>query len=894
MNASFVVFLSCAYVGFLFAIAYLTERLPYRWRQYLRASPLVYTLSIAVYCTSWTFYGAVGSAATRGLEFMTIYLGPTLVFFLWWLVLRKVVRVAGVQKSTSIADFLAGRYGKSNRLAALATLIALVGIAPYIALQLKAIATSFAVLTSQSSLDSPFSEVEFVTDVGFWTAVAMLVFVWLFGARNLEASEQHRGIIAAIAVESLVKFFALLAVGVFATSLLFAGGGNTSVGTQIFEIEALDAATRTVLSLENGSGFRWVSMLLLSGAAILCLPRQFQVIVVENQSEKHLATAAWLFPFYLLLLCLATLPIAMMGKVLLPQGSPDLYVLSLPLRMGNEGLALLAFIGGLSSATSMVILSSLALAIMISNHWIMPLILRVRTNQLGKVRDLTKLLIAVRQLSILLIIAAGFTYYQWSKDTGGLAAIGLISFTGCAQFLPTLLGAIYWRSASESAALAALASGFIVWLYCMFLPTLIPDFFPKAFNPDFWFEALNWDPMVATVFLSLSINSLVFIVVSAFSRMKPLEQLQAAFFVDTFRTEKTDVGQLWNRVAAVEDLYALVQRFVGVRRAHQEFCEYAKSQGHGELLPRLDAGLIPFVETLLAGAIGSASARVVVANIAQGDMISIDQLIKVVDETQQAIEYSQRLEQKSQELEKTAAELRLANEQLRRVDAMKDDFLSQVSHELRTPMTALRSFTEILLTYELSEEERTHNIRIIAQESQRLTRLLDDILRISRLEQGFDVTLRHDVDALLVCRQAMESLAVYARQRGVRVVDKLPQKAPLVFADQQRLAQVFVNLLSNAIKYNANQCARVEISLQEKESHVLFAIHDNGSGIDDSLRPHLFNKFTRSWQHVTSNQEGSGLGLAISKQILLLMQGDIGLDEDNKEGACFIVALKRG
>ena len=907
MTASFIALLACAYVGFLFAIAFITERLPYRFKERLRTSPVIYTLSIAVYCTSWTFYGAVGSAASRGLEFITIYLGPTLVFLIWWLIIKKMVRICRAQKATSIADFLSGRYGKSSPLSALATLVALIGVAPYIALQLKAITTSFSSLTllpSQQELGqhsiSLFETGGLLSDVGLWTALGMIAFVWLFGARNLEASEQHRGIIAAIAVESLVKLFAILAVGIF--SALFLLQLQSAPQTPLENaalIARLNTASQTLFSLEGSTSFRWITLLFLSGAAILCLPRQFQVMVVENQDEKHLATASWLFPSYLFLLCLFTLPIALTGMIVLPEGNPDLYVLSVPLAFNNQSLALLAFIGGLSSATSMVIIASLALAIMISNHWIMPLLIRLPNNRIAQMRDVTSLLIAVRQLSILLIIATGYSYYYLSKDSGSLAATGLIAFTGVAQFLPALIGALYWRSASEHGAIAGLSVGFISWLYCLLVPTLLPSALPTSINPQLFFEHMGWDPIVGTTFFSLSLNALAFIFVSINSQLKPLEQLQAAFFVDAARNQTTEVGRVWNRVAAVEDLYALAQRFIGTERTHRQFRQYARDQGHNSLLPQLDAGLIPFVEGLLTSAIGAASARVLVANIAEGDNISMEEVIKILDETHQVIEYSHKLEQKSTELEETAAQLRLANEQLRRVDAMKDDFLSQISHELRTPMTSLRSFTDILLNYELEPSERQRYIRILFEESQRLTGLLDDILRISRLEQGLDVEPTHGVDAQALMLSVIESMSALAKDNKISVVYQQDPALPLVFADERRLRQIFVNLLSNAYKYNSSSAPWVKIYTSYDHQQVTFHVKDNGEGFDEEMRARLFTKFARSWRHVASHKEGSGLGLAISKQTIVLMQGDLWLNSPTNEdmeggGAEFCLTLKRG
>jgi hypothetical protein len=333
---------------------------------------VVYTLTLSVYCTAWTFYGAVGFAARSGLDYLTIYLGPTLVFLAWWWLLRKLVRIGRSQRLTSIADLVSSRFGKSDLLAVLVTVLAVIGTTPYIALQLQSITLSFAAFahTGPEAGGRPGTAI--------WVAAGLAVFTILFGTRSLDANHRHHGVMIAIALEAVVKLAALVAVGVFVVWGLSGGLGP-----------ALDAIDAAGIAAPSGGGGRWLALIFLAAAAVLTLPRMFQVTVVENADERHLATAAWAFPLYLLGISLFVLPIAAAGLALLPQGSnPDLFVLTLPLAADRDGLALFAFLGGFSSATSMIVVAALALSIMVSNHIVVPLWLRFRRDPATVAGDL--------------------------------------------------------------------------------------------------------------------------------------------------------------------------------------------------------------------------------------------------------------------------------------------------------------------------------------------------------------------------------------------------------------------------------------------------------------------------------------------------------------------------
>ena len=441
------------------------------WRHWLTAplpkagsgglqSPVVYTLSISVYCTSWTFYGAVGSAARNGLEFITIYLGPTLVFIGWFWLLRKLVRIGREHRITSIADLISSRYGKSPALAVLVTLIAVTATTPYIALQLQSLTRSYQVISNDTN----------VAATSFWIAAGLALFTILFGTRNLDANERHHGVVAAIALEAIVKFLALFAVGLFVA--ISAGG--------LGEIFA-DVPADVVYGGDDVYGARWVTLTFLSAAAIICLPRQFQVTVVENVNERHLATASWLFPAYLFGMCLFIMPIAIYGTKIMPaDANPDLYVLTLPLALDRSDLALLAFIGGFSSATSMVIVAAIAVSTMVSNHIVMPIALRLIPQGKEVSGDVRNLLLISRRFSIAAILGLGFLYFQLSGGSDALAAIGLIAFAGVAQFLPALIGGVFWRGGTALGALSGLGTGAVLWAYTLLLPSFDGGFLMPA------------------------------------------------------------------------------------------------------------------------------------------------------------------------------------------------------------------------------------------------------------------------------------------------------------------------------------------------------------------------------------------------------------------------------
>ncbi len=903
-----IVLASLAYVLLLFAIAYYGDKRADRGHS-LIANPYIYALSIAVYCTSWTFYGSVGRAASSGVDFLPIYLGPTLTFVLWWFVLRKIIRISKVNRLTSIADFIASRYGKSTMLGGLVSVIAVIGIMPYIALQLKAVSTSFNVLLQYPEIVMPheLGRVPMLADTGFYVASLMAVFAILFGTRHIDASEHHQGLVAAIAFESVVKLVAFLAVGIFVTFGIYGGFGP------LFAEAAKIPDIARLFTIGGPAGYgQWVTLTILSMAAIICLPRQFQVTVVENIDESHLDKAVWLFPLYLLLINVFVLPIAFGGLLRFPDGTvdADTFVLALPMAYREEGLALLVYIGGISAATGMVIVASVALSTMVCNDLVMPVLLRIRFLRLTERGELHGLLLAIRRGAIIAVLFVSFLYARLIGESYALVTIGLVSFAAAAQFAPALIGGILWRGATRRGAIIGLSGGFLVWGYTLLLPSLARSgWLPVEFveeglfginllRPYELFGLSGMDIVSHSLFWSMLFNLGGYIAGSLVSGQSLVERIQATRFVDVFRqSDETETG-IWRGKATVADLRRMVVRFVGKAAADRAFADYARR--HKVNLSKLheaDVKLVHFVEQLLAGAIGAASARVMVASVVKGEMVGIEGVMQILDEASQVIEYSHQLEHKSRELEAATAELRAANEQLKELDRLKDDFLSTISHELRTPLTSIRSFSEILAeSPNLDEAQRGEFLAIIIKESERLTRLINQILDLAKMEAGRMEWQMGEVDPRDVIEDALKVTSGLFKDRKITLEVDLPDRLPPVYADRDRLMQVVVNLLSNAERFCEPENGWVGVEAVVTATGLQVNVRDNGAGIPPGQEEVIFERFRQGSDSAVVNRPfGTGLGLPICRQIVEHFGGRIWIETGQTHGAtfCFTVPFAR-
>lgn len=608
-----VLFTYAAYFGLLFFLAVTVERRARQpGKQGIGESPLVYTLSLAVYCTAWTYYGSVGSAATSGPLFLTIYLGPTIAICLWWTVVRRMVHAKQAGRITSIADFLSARYGKSQRVAALASILALVGTVPYMSLQLKSIITTFDILTIPSS---PVSHA--IHDfVGVILVCMIIIFTIIFGVRRIDPTERHQGMIAVVAVESVVKLTAMLAVGAFVTFSMHDGFGD------IFQ-KANEAGLYNSLASPGGAGYiTWTSYLILAMSAIVFLPRQFHVTVVENVSEKHLLTAKWLFPLYLLLINIFVLPIAMSGLLAgMSPATADTFVLALPLKAGKPLLALLVFLGGVSAAMSMIMITSMTMAVMTSNHLVLPVV-----DFIPPLRFLRRHMLFVRWAIVTLFILASYLFYIFIGQSYMLVNIGIFSFAAVLQFAPAGIGGIFWRGANRVGALLGMGSGLFIWFYTLIVPSFVKSGWIDSslitagplglswLRPESLFGVTGLDPISHCVFWSMLFNIGLYAAGSILGQPASTEEVKR-FLGTEVSPRHIQVGDSCSLIQVEPKLnaYRLLLTKYFALQAVEEMIEAAVADVG--LVERNEISLLHLTELHrrmeqgLAGAIGSAAAH---------------------------------------------------------------------------------------------------------------------------------------------------------------------------------------------------------------------------------------------------------------------------------------------
>ncbi|WP_434986721.1 NahK/ErcS family hybrid sensor histidine kinase/response regulator [Vreelandella zhaodongensis] len=637
--------ISLLYIAILFGIAWFGDHRA-RTHGASRRRPIIYSLALAIYCTSWTFYGAVGQAATAGWSFASIFVGPILTFLLFWPVLAKMIRVAKHQNVTSIADFIASRYGKTQSLAAFASLVALIGTLPYIALQLKAVSTSFSVLTDAADM----THTPLFGDTAFYVAIVMAIFAILFGTRHTDATEHHEGLIHAVAFESLVKLLAFVVLGAFVTWGMFGGLGEL-MGHAENQLEL----QRQLANQDFGQSF-WAQTL-LAMLAILCLPRQFHVAVVENIHPDDASKARWLFPLYLLAIAFFVVPLAAAGLLLFSESGvePDTYVLALSMASGQQWLTLLTFIGGFSAATGMVIVAAVAVSIMISNEIVIPALFRLRWFD-TKARDYGRLVLRARRLTIVAVLAMAYGFYQLIAEFTSLASIGMLSFAAAAQFAPALIGGLYWKRGNRLGVIVGMNAGFAIWTYSLLMPAMInAGVLPAAWlsggplglvwlTPTALFGLNLGDSFTHGVMLSLGINLFCYIFVSQVTSQRVVERIQASLFVDSVETRQTSVNRPWAGATTVGDLKVLCERFLGADQVDRAFEDYARRTGKPlDDSTRASIDVIQFTERFLASVLGASSARIVVNSALQGRGIGISDVISIVDEASQVLEFNRAL-----------------------------------------------------------------------------------------------------------------------------------------------------------------------------------------------------------------------------------------------------------
>lgn len=646
-----LVIISLLYMAVLFSIAWWGDNKARKKKSgSSRKRPYIYSLALAVYCTSWSFYGTVGQATHSSWTYLSIFLGPIIMYVLFSGLIRKIIRVSKKQNITSIADFIASRYGKTQGLAVLVTVIAIVGTLPYIALQLKAVSMSYNVITSYPA---PLSDghIALFSDTAFYVSIMMAVFAIFFGTRHIDATEHHEGLVLAIAFESIIKLVAFMAVGAYITYGMFNGFNDLLTHARYYlEIEKQLSKD----PINNG----FLAQMVLAMLAILCLPRQFHMAVVENTHVDDSRTARWVFPSYLIAISFFVLPIAAAGLLIFPDGTvePDTFVLTLPMAAQDHFLTLLAFVGGFSAATSMVILATIALSIMVSNDIVIPLLLKFRWSGNTSHHDFGQMVLRIRRITIIVILALAYLSYRALAEFNSLAATGLLSFAAVAQFGPALIGGMYWKRGNRFGALAGMSGGFIVWAYTMLFPALVnAGWIETGILADgpmgiYWLrpEALfgaDLDFLTHGVIFSLSVNLFLYIAFSNITKQRVIDRIQASAFIDSIDTRNAKTTRPWMGSTSVGDLMALCERFLGPESVDNAFNEYFSQHKQEGFRPeeRASIEVIQFTERLLAGVLGASSARIVINSALQGKEIQISDVISIVDEASQVLEFNRAL-----------------------------------------------------------------------------------------------------------------------------------------------------------------------------------------------------------------------------------------------------------
>lgn len=874
-----LIVIAAAYLGLIFGAAWYFEKrlssLGYR-----KWMPYIYALAIAVYCTAWTFYGSIGRAVESGFDFLLIYIGPTLAMFLWYPIARKLYYLKVNQGIGSLADLLSARYGKDAALGKLVAALSLVGVLPYISLQIKAISESFSVLSER---ESKFSAEFSLEDPALYVTLIMFAFTVLFGTRYVQNNRPKAGLIGTIAFESLFKLLAFLVVGLISL--------NSFLKDDRF-YAALDRFAQQPINIATAD---WVSILLISGLSFMLLPRQFQMGVVENTSVKNIPKALWLVPLYMLILNLFVVPFALMGPLLSPDTKADFYLLSLGMQTGGPATAALAFLGGLSAATSMIIVSTLALANMFSTHVLVP---QIVWNQ---DKPLDRRIIGLRRWAIMGILILAYLYYHYIAAKESLVSIGMVSFVAISQFAPAFLGALFWKQAHRRAAFESISVGFTIWFFFLVLPEILSlisgdPYFLGDLSPEVLAHTMNVSVLSAATIFSLLANSIVFVWRSSSLLASVEEDNQATLFVKASQFFKdSSAPEIYRGSAPFPNIKSLLINFLGNRRTEQVLDRYARLNNiDWSTSPTADSRVISYAERLLSEAIGPASAKIMISSVVQREELSRSEVLDILEESQKVLQLNRELSSRSEALRLATEELQSANEKLQELTELKDEFLYTVTHELRTPLTAIRTQAELVQDdLEMPEEDRQRFIGNIVKDCDRLTRLIGNVLDLEKFESGNQKLSLSKLDLGAILLETEKQFQALAQKRGHSLRCEISVPLASTYADVDRITQVLHNLIGNALKYAAPENGEVWVTAYQLDQNIKVNIHDNGNGIPRSDRELVFDKFYQVRNQTRRKPTGSGLGLAICKNIIQMHRGKIWI-EDNPGGGtkiCFTLPL---
>ena len=891
MNSVILLIILSIYLAILFYIAHWAEKNNNsKWTN----NPYVYTLSLAVYCTAWTYYGSIGVAADSGLSYLPIYLGPIIIAPSWILILKKIIRISRVNKISSIADFISLRYGNSRFLGAIVTVICLTGIIPYISLQLKAISETFHIVT-KTPINSHIFD-----DTTTYVAVALALFASYYGTRYVDASEKRKGIVTAVAMESVLKLVFFVVIGIYVTFFVFDGFDDIYQKASLLENFQ---KKNTIGGLPQA--INWFLLCVLSMFAIFLLPRQFQVSVIENNREKHINTAVWLFPLYLLLFNIFVYPIAWGGNILFDgqDVNSDMYSLLIPQFLNNKTLTVLVFLGGFSAAISMIVVSSIGLSTMVTNNILIPY------NLLGKLKSAetisSKTILNSRKIGIFSLIILSYFIYRYYGLDYNLVSIGMVAFVVISQLAPAFFGALFWRRGSRLGAIYSIIIGFIICLFTLLIPygigitnsqsTFISNGFLniELLKPFQLFGLDYLDPIPHALFWSLLFNSVTYFAVSVSFKGNYRERNYAEMFVDINKyITNHENAFIWKGTAYRNDIEKVLTRFLGEERTKRAMNIFNVKYNVDKNIELADARLIKFSENLLTGHIGTASARILISSVVKEEKISLPEVLKILEESKENIIINKKLTETSNELKVITAKLQDANESLIIKDQQKDEFLDTVTHELRTPITAIRAASEILHDDdEIPEELKKQFLQNIISESDRLNRLIDKILDLEKFETGKQTIYPTQNNLVETIEKSIEPLQQLIKNKHITVHIESKSKV-FAYYDEDRIVQVVTNLLSNAIKFCPEIDGLITIQIKEKNNFIHTFVQDNGKGIHPDDFEVIFDKFYQSTNQNIKKPVGSGLGLAICKQIMEYHKGKIWAEQTVK-GACIVFTLPK-
>jgi len=892
MSSIVLLLILTIYVSILFYIAHWAEKRSHsKWTN----NPYIYSLSLAVYCTAWTYYGSIGVAADSGLSYLTIYLGPIIIIPTWMIILKRIIRISRVNKISSIADFISLRYGNSRFLGALVTLICVFGVLPYIALQLKSISDTFNIVTKTQSSTNIFS------DTTTYVCVALALFASYYGTRYVDASEKRRGIVTAVAMESILKLVFFLIIGIYVTYFVF--DGFDDIYSKASLLDSFDKKN-TIGGLSEG--INWFFLCVLSMFAIFLLPRQFHTAIVENNKESHIRTAIWLFPLYLLLFNIFVYPIAWGGNILFEgKGfNSDTYSLLIPQFFNNSFLTVIVFLGGFSAAISMIIVSSISLATMLSNNLLIPY------GFVGSLADTSqqknsKRIVNSRKIGIFMLIILAYAIYRGFILDYSLVSVGLVSFVVIAQLAPSFFGALFWKRGSKKGAVTGIILGFLVCLYTILIPyavgvtksssTFIQEG-PWGIQMLKPFEILGLDylePIQHAFFWSLLVNTMSYLAVSVSFKGNYRERNYAEMFVDIDKyITNHENAFVWKGVAYVSDIQKVLQRFLGETRTKRALNIFNLKYNIDKNNNTADARFIKFAENLLTGHIGTASAKILISSVIKEDKISLPEVLRILEESKENIIINKKLIDTSNELKTISEKLKNANQELINKDIQKDEFLDTVTHELRTPITAIRAASEILHDDDdIPQELRKQFLKSIITESDRLNRLIDKILDLEKFETGKQKLYLSKNNISKTINNTLQSVKQLLTNKNIEVQFEQASQEIKAFYDEERIIQVIHNLVSNAIKFCSPNEGKITIKIKENLQDIEVSIHNNGRGIKVEEFEPIFEKFYQSRDQNVKKPIGSGLGLAICKQIIEHHKGKIWAESSEGNGATFIFTL---